>query len=253
MMDRTFIEEIKQFNVNIPNSSWGATWEVRSKLITCIFTTLMIICLHSPIILGIVFCSLLVVVLSMGFRMRFVLSKFLLLLPFLLLMSGPILLAGGFPIDMHRIEFVINLNLKALSANILMIITVLSQPITKLIEGLTHLKVPRVLVTVFVVALHYTRLLFINLLTYQKALIARLFKPTSRTGSLKVYSNVIAGFVLRSVEQSDRAYQAMVSRGFTGIIPTSSPEAITWTDYIKSILFFITIFGLFIIEKWWSI
>ncbi|MBM4765263.1 energy-coupling factor transporter transmembrane component T [Bacillus sp. B15-48] len=252
-MGMTFVEEIKQFDSKIPTNSWGLKWEVRSKLITCLLTTFAIISLKTPMLLAFIFFSLIVVILSMGFRLRFVLSKLILLLPFLFLMSGPILLAGGLSLDIERVEFVINLNLKALSASILMLIILLSQPIPQLINGLSHLKIPAVLVSIFMVSLHYVRLFYLNLLTYQKALISRFFKPTSNIKSLKVFSSVIAGFVLRSVDQSDRAYQAMVSRGFSGVIPTAKPQKMTSVDYIKSGLFLFVIVVLLIIEKWWLI
>lgn len=252
-MGMTFVEEIKQFDSKIPMNSWGLKWEVRSKMITCLLSSFVIISLHTPITLGLIFIGLMMVILSMGFRLRFVLSKLILLLPFLLLMSGSILLAGGLSIDIERLEFVINLNLKALSTSILMIITLLSQPIPQLLNGLSHMKLPPVLVSIFMLSLHYTRLFYLNLLTYQKALLSRLFKPTTRTRSIKVFSSVIAGFVLRSVDQSDRTYQAMVSRGFTGVIPTARPNNITIVDYLKSGLFLVIIVGLLIVEKWWLI
>ncbi|UTW70187.1 hypothetical protein KHA80_06090 [Anaerobacillus sp. HL2] len=68
-----------------------------------------------------------------------------------------------------------------------------------------------------------------------------------------MFSSVIAGFVLRSVDQSDRTYQAMVSRGFTGVIPQVRPNNITIVDYFKSGLFLVIIVCLLIVEKWWLI
>lgn len=250
-MDMTFVEEIKHFDSKISPSSWGLKWEVRSKMITCIISTFVIISVHTSMLLGLILISLLAVILSMGFRLRFVMSKLILLLPFLILMSAPILLAAGTSIDIERIEFVINLILKALSASILMMIILLSQPIPQLLNGLSYMNLPHALVSIIIVSLYYVRLLYLNLLMFQKALLSRLFEPTGSVRSLNVYSCVIAGFVLRSVDQSDRAYKAMASRGFTGVIPTARPKKITRIDLLKSGIFLAVFIGLLIVEKWW--
>ncbi|WP_216829689.1 energy-coupling factor transporter transmembrane component T family protein [Alkalihalobacterium elongatum] len=251
-MGSSFIEEIKRFEPTVTKQSWGRKWEPRTKTVTCLISTFIVISLEEPLLLFFTFFMLLFAILTMGIGLKYVFSKLLILIPFLTLMSVPILFAQGFNIDSDRLLFVIQLNLKALSSVLLMIIMLLTQPMAQFLNGVANMRLPSAIVAILIMSLHYTRILYITLLSYQKALISRLFKPSSfHKQSLKVYSGVMAGLVLRSYIQSERASQAMVARGFDGTIPTSAPKPISKYDVFLSTIFTSFMILLIIIEKWW--
>ncbi|WP_100406075.1 energy-coupling factor transporter transmembrane component T family protein [Bacillus solitudinis] len=250
-MGAAFVEEIKRVNPRIKNTSWGALWEPRTKTITCILFTFGVVYLEQLYLLALLLVSLLIIARTMQFTFRFLISKLILLIPFLILMSIPILLSKGWPVHQDLLLFVLMIALKSTSSLLLMMIVVLSQPLQQFIKGLAALPIPSVIVSVLTLTLYYTMMFHRTLSQFYKALLSRAFRASSKPSSLKVYSSVMAGVILKSVEQSDKVYQAMAARGFSGKIPTSSPRPIMAMDWLKSIsmLMFIGIFIL--VEKWW--
>ncbi|WP_017729305.1 energy-coupling factor transporter transmembrane component T family protein [Halalkalibacterium ligniniphilum] len=250
-MATAFVEEMKRFDPGIDSSSWGAAWEPRTKTISCILFTFGVVYLENIMLLGFVFTSLIMLAKLSQFSFRFILSKLVLLVPFLLLMSIPILLSNGFPIDGELLRFVLQISLKSGAALLVMMILVLSQPLHQLLNSLSALPIPGVIVSILSLTVTYTRMFYRSLTFFYKALVSRLFRPSAKPASLKVYSGVMAGVIMKAVDQSDKVYQAMAARGFSGKIPTSPPRPISKTDWIKSasILGFILI--IILIEKWW--
>ncbi|MDA3130313.1 energy-coupling factor transporter transmembrane component T family protein [Aliibacillus thermotolerans] len=250
-MGKSFISEIKNIDPKLTPSSWGASWEVRSKLITCVLICFGIITLQTPQIILTSFILFFVLTISMGFRFIFIISKLILLVPFLLFMTVPILFANGLAIDQERINFVINLNGKVLTSALVMMILTLSQPLSKLLQALSHLRIPSSIVAILMLALHFVKIFLQTIASYQKSLRARGFQPSARTNSLKVYSGVMAGLLLRNIDNADKVHLAMTARGFNGTIPTSPIQKFTKTDFIKSASLLVCMMILILIEKWW--
>jgi cobalt/nickel transport system permease protein len=107
-----------------------------------------------------------------------------------------------------------------------------------LIHAFEHLKVPRILTTI--VAFLY-RYLFVltdevyRLLRARDSRSARL--PGLNHGGKLVWRAKVAGSMagqlfLRSYERSDRIYNAMLSRGYTGHIRTLNPHVMTKSDWL---------------------
>ncbi|WP_307341236.1 energy-coupling factor transporter transmembrane component T family protein [Caldalkalibacillus uzonensis] len=246
-----FIEEIKQFEPQLDSSSWGAQWEVRTKVVTCIFSIFGVVYIQAPLILLLLFFGVMAALMSIGFRFKYVVSKLVMLIPFLLLMSVPILFSSGLHIDQAKFEFVLNLNLTALTAALFMMIMLLTQPLHQLLNGLSRLGIPKALTIIVMLAIQYTRLFGRTLMAYQKALISRLFRPSLKAQSFKVYSAVMAGLILRSIDQSEKVFKAMKARGFRGEIPTVTPKPIEKRDLFISGFFLAVIIIFIFIEKRW--
>lgn len=249
-MDTTFIAENQSIE-NKNKESWGTRWEPRTKIVTSFIGAVIIISFKTPYFLTILFLTLLFILWSMGFTMKKVFSKLLFLFPFLFLMGLPILFSGGLTIELEKATFVANIMLKSFTAALLIMMMVLSQPLPQLLNGLSNMKLPASLISILILAINYTKMLYRTLMLFQKALLSRLFRPSTSVASIHIFSCVIAGFVLKSFDQSDKIYQAMVARGFSSKIPTAKPSPITKVDVFKS-LFLLFLFTLILfMEMWW--
>jgi cobalt/nickel transport system permease protein len=120
-----------------------------------------------------------------------------------------------------------------------------------LIHAFEHLRVPRVLTTI--VAFLY-RYLFVLTDEVYRLLRARESRSASLPGlkhggklawRAKVAGSMVGQLFLRSYERSDRIYNAMLSRGYTGNIRTLNPHVMTKTDW--QILLFAVV-SLFLIQ-----
>jgi cobalt/nickel transport system permease protein len=61
--------------------------------------------------------------------------------------------------------------------------------------------------------------------------------PVRRVSRVKVYGNIAAGILLRSMDRSDYIYRAMISRGFDGEFPEGNVHRCKAQDALAVILF----------------
>ena len=117
-----------------------------------------------------------------------------------------------------------------------------------LIHAFEHLRVPRILTTI--VAFLY-RYLFVLTDEVYRLLRARESRSAGlpdlkRGGKLtwraKVAGSMAGQLFLRSYERSDRIYNAMLSRGYTGHIRTLNPHVMKRLDWLALVLAMISIF-----------
>lgn len=94
--------------------------------------------------------------------------------------------------------------------------------INQLTQGLRGLGVPAVLAGVMEQANRYRHLLWRELGLLRDAAGARGFRPR-HLGDTVVLGQLTGSLMLRSLQRSERVHQAMLSRGFTGILPASRP------------------------------
>lgn len=231
-------------------NSWGSRWEVRTKIVTCFLSAFGIIALQEPVLLSLAFICLFVCTITMGFSGKFILSKLALLTPFLAIMTLPIILADGIFTSIDGYLFALTLSLKALNALLLMIIMVLSQQLQVFLTGLGHMHLPPFFVSILFLSMRYTFLLWEKLKNFHKFLLARLFKASCHKYTFKIYGDIIGSMLVKSIDRSEKVYQAMISRGFSGTLPVSNPAPITKFDFLKSLSFINFIILLHLIEKW---
>jgi cobalt/nickel transport system permease protein len=159
----------------------------------------------------------------------------LLLLPFLIFLSVPVLLGGGWPPAAARVELVLLLVLKAVCTVFLLIIIIFTQPIQAIFNGIGHMKLPDKLVSVLFLSWRYVFLFWDKLSQTYRALSARLFQGGLNTRSYKTYGEIIGGLFVKSIDSSERVYKAMLSRGYTGKNVVAASEKVTCLDLVKSI------------------
>lgn len=109
-----------------------------------------------------------------------------------------------------------------------------------LIHALEHLRVPAILTTIIAFLYRYLFVLTDEVFRLLRAREARsAAAPGSRSGGGVVWRAKIAGnmagqLFLRSYERSDRIYNAMVARGYSGHLYTLNPHEMKSKDYFAT-------------------
>lgn len=107
-----------------------------------------------------------------------------------------------------------------------------------LLHAFEHLRVPRILTTIIAFLYRYLFVLTDEVFRLQRAREARSagFPGQKQGGSLvwraRVTGNMAGQLFLRSYERSDRIYNAMLSRGYTGDLRTLNPHIMLRRDWL---------------------
>ncbi|QGU00264.1 hypothetical protein SYNTR_1670 [Candidatus Syntrophocurvum alkaliphilum] len=226
-------------------------WDIRIKIVTLFLLVLGIISLNTPIMLLLSLVFLLLLALYSGLTIKFMLTRVTVLLPFLILMSIPLLLGGGISEIHYRYEFVLLLVLKALSSFIAMLIMVATQPLEEFLHALGQLKVPAPLISIIFLTYRYTLLFISEIKSTKNALQARLFKPSLQNNALQVYGEISGGMIIKAIDRSDLLYRAMSTRCFNGTMPLDNPKKICKKDILTSSIIGVLLIIMFSAERWW--
>ncbi len=247
------IESIKQSSIHSETntySSWIGTWEVRTKIVTCLAMSFAIVGLQHPLSVAFIAVFLFLTAVSIDLPLKLLMVRLALLLSLALFMSIPILVGGGLPPTAERAELALLLVLKATSTILLMFILFLSQSVQKLFNGLAHMKISPAIVSILFLSWRYVFLFFEKLSLTHRALKARLFQNRFESRVYKTYGEILGGIFVKSLDGSERVYRAMASRGFSGYIPTARPQPIKALDLLKGVIMLASIVLLHVIEKW---
>jgi cobalt/nickel transport system permease protein len=106
-----------------------------------------------------------------------------------------------------------------------------------LLWGLRKFKLPQVVTTLSKLVYTYIFVLVDELHRTQRAYKSR--TPVRRVSRVKVYGNIAATILLRSIDRSDIIYRAMVSRGFSGEFPEGNNNRFKWHDLTATCCFII--------------
>ena len=152
------------------------------------------------------------------------------------------------PTDFGLIRFLSILIRSWLSVQMAILLVATTQ-FPDLIHSFEHLRVPRVLTTIIAFLYRYLFILTNEVFRLLRARDARSagLPGVKRGGSIfwrtKVIGSMTGQLFLRSYERSDRIYNAMISRGYTGHIRTLNPHEMNRLDWLIMISsFFILIF-----------
>ncbi len=231
-------------------NSWGRHWEPRTKTIASILFIIGVVSLNSPYFVLGAFSFVFLVALSMRLPFRFIVSRLAIIVPFLILMSIPLVFGGGIPPEPDRYEFAALISLKALTSMLLIVIMLTTQPLQEYLDGLAHLKLPKIFITVLFLACRYAFLFVGELKSTQRAMSSRNFSPGLNMGSLQSYGEMSGGLFIKSIDRSENVYRAMASRCFQGELPVGKPPSIRNSDYLKLVIAVLIILTVILLE-WW--
>lgn len=111
-----------------------------------------------------------------------------------------------------------------------------------IVHALEHLRVPTILTTIIAFLYRYLFVLVDEVFRLLRAREARSAAETgSKSGGSVVWRAQVAGnmagqLFLRSYERSDRVYNAMLARGYTGHLLTINPHELHRVDYVTTAL-----------------
>ena len=154
------------------------------------------------------------------------------------------------PTDFGLIRFVSIIVRSWLSVQMAILLVATTQ-FPDLIHAFEHLRIPRILTTIIAFLYRYLFVLSNEALRIIRARDARSagLPGVKRGGSLswraRTTGNMVGQLFLRSYERSDRIYNAMISRGYTGHIRTFNPHEMGQWDWL---VLGISIFTLLIIQ-----
>jgi cobalt/nickel transport system permease protein len=124
-----------------------------------------------------------------------------------------------------------------------------------LIHALEHLRVPMILTTIISFLYRYLFVLGDEVFRLMRARESRsAAMPGQRPGRRVTWHAQVAGHMagqlfLRSYERSDRVYNAMLARGFTGHMQTIHPHVLRRVDYMTTALVLIAILLLQVVGR----
>ncbi|MGA0397632.1 MAG: cobalt ECF transporter T component CbiQ [Ilumatobacteraceae bacterium] len=108
-------------------------------------------------------------------------------------------------------------------------------PVAGLLHGMTRLKVPRLLVAIIAFMLRYIDVLVEQLGRMRRSMVARGHDPRWLWQVKPIASSAGALFV-RSYERGERVHQAMLARGYTGVMPTVSEQRASTKEWLAVLL-----------------
>lgn len=210
--------------------------EPRSKLLSGVIFVFGVISINNAWLLAVTLVFAVVFALWGGFSLRQLINRLSVLVPFLALMSIPLVFGAGFPPAPERVDLALLILLKALTAMTFTLYVFTNQPVEEMLEALEHLKVPPAITTVIYMAYRYGFLFIQEMQTTVRALKARLFNAGLSRQSLPVYGELAGGLFIKSLNRSETVYRALASRGFEGKIPVGSPRPVTTRDLFAAVL-----------------
>ncbi len=218
-------------------------------LINAFLVIFGIITINDLMILSVIAGLVALFLIVRGKRSKIVFIRLALLIPLLLLLTLPVLFGAGLPPSQERIEVAATLSLKIISTGLVLIYIGTSRTHEELLEGLTLLKMPKVMITIIMLSFRYFVMIREDIVKGHRALKSRGFHKVAFKESLSVFGEWIGGFFLKAMDHSEKVYQAMKSRGFTGFIPTEKRQAPKPLEVIIGVLIIIIFIGLHIAER----
>lgn len=114
-----------------------------------------------------------------------------------------------------------SVTLKVLLSLLMVNLLTLTTSIPSLLHGLATLRVPPLLVAIFASMYRYLGVLVEEITTMRRAAASRNLTSNRRWYRL-VVGNTIGALFLRTYDRGDRVHQAMLARGYTGSLPTTT-------------------------------
>ena len=91
-----------------------------------------------------------------------------------------------------------------------------SSPVNDIFHALAHLKAPAKLVTMFLLFYRYLHVMRHEYQRLRQAMQVRGFEPGTNLHTYKTFAQLMGILLVRSLDRSERVYQAMLCRGFGG-------------------------------------
>jgi len=228
---------------------WAKSWESRTKLIAAVFYIFTVISFINLPVVFIAFAIAFIGLLLMRISFILLLKRYLIITPFLLLMTVPLLFNFNLSFHTQNVEFIFLIVIKAFTSMTVITIILESQSLDQFMNSLAGLKIPSVCITVLILSYRYVFLFLDDIQKMQTAAKSRFFHGGAGISKLKVYGQLTAALLSRSMERAERMYEAMASRCFTGKLYFEKADKITAVDIGKTVCAVFLVLLLFLTDK----
>ena len=143
--------------------------------------------------------------------------------------------------DVGLIRFVSIVIRSWLSVQMAILLTATTQ-FPDLMHALTHLRVPKILVSIIAFMYRYLFVLADEAMRLMRAREARSARLTAVSGGgsigwrAKVAGHMVGQLLVRSLDRSDRVYNAMLARGYDGRLLTLNPHQMKQQDWLWGVV-----------------
>ncbi len=145
--------------------------------------------------------------------------------------------------------YVLSITLKA-NAIVLATIALLgTSEVFSLAHALVHLKLPDKLIYLFFFFYRYISVLHEEYTRLRNAIVIRCFRPKTNMHTYKTYAYLVGMLLVKSYDRSQKIYNAMLCRGYTGRFPIISHFTLKRTDLFFGIFMGLITIILAIIAK----
>jgi len=141
---------------------------------------------------------------------------------------------GGLAVHREGIILGLAITMKANSIAAATIALLGTSSIFDLVHALVHLKVPRQLVQLFFFCYRYIAVIHEEYSRLRASMKVRCFRPRMSFHGYRSLANLTGMLFVRSNDRSERIYQAMVLRGFTGMFWTLDHFHMHRSDWIAA-------------------
>lgn len=138
---------------------------------------------------------------------------------------------GIFQITTEGLWVLGSVSLKALLCLVMLNLLVLTTAVPALLQALTTLKMPPLLVAILASMYRYIGVVTKEFSTMRRAAASRNLMARPQ-GQRRVIGNMMGALFIRSYERGDRVYQAMLARGYTGSLPSTATPRMANPDWI---------------------
>jgi cobalt/nickel transport system permease protein len=145
--------------------------------------------------------------------------------PFIVLASALLLLSG----EPGAVQHAISVACKAFSALILIGLLTAVCPLQEFLWAMRRLGAPQSLNLIVALMHRYILLLSEEYRRMERGRDSRTVRPVV-FGDLALYANQFGLLFVRSWDRAERVYAAMLSRGFTGVLPNAPAQRTRWPD-----------------------
>jgi len=143
---------------------------------------------------------------------------------------------GPFSVSRSGILYVLSITMKT-NAIVLATIAILgTSEVFSLAHAIVHLKAPKKLVHLFFFFYRYISVLHEEYSRLKRAMIIRSFRPGTNMHTYKSYAYLVGMLIVSSYERSQRIYNAMLCRGFTGKFPVIDHFRLRKGDFAFGVL-----------------
>ena len=155
---------------------------------------------------------------------------------------------GGLVASAQGISLATAISLKSNAIFLALTALLATTTVFNLAHALDHLRVPGKLVQLFFFTWRYIHEAARELARLRRAMRVRCFAPRTDLHTYRSYGNLIGTLLVRSFDRSQRVYDAMVLRGYSGFIPAYRHPHLRPADIAAALGFFAVVIFLGVLE-----